>query len=346
VHTKSAEQEQALLRAFFSLLLFERRTLRPDRALGAVVDDGGAGTSNALSVFARVHGERLGALKQRAVRPILHKTIERAKTSLGRIELPPMTRASLFRLLNELKREQTPAEARLLIERLLAFGGAELPTAALTRLSGVLQNALHKLEFADDFFERHFHAGELERLGGLGTEELETESVTLSLYPAKDLMDFLKAIPSGDCSWWEPTAEAHTGSPRFLNIRVFLERDWIGNIYLLDYSSDRSTVVIDRVQFARAGALRPVRFVPDLLLPLCSRLEQAVPGCRLLAAAVISNSELIQRAWASYAGELPRTEFVFDACDANFECAEGSDRLVVLAGDGTHPSAGHGAGTA
>jgi hypothetical protein len=59
-----------------------------------------------------------------------------------------------------------------------------------------------------------------------------THLATLELYPTKDFLDICKGVVSGDCVT-EVLGENYLRESRYFSIRIFMDRKWLGNIYIV-----------------------------------------------------------------------------------------------------------------
>jgi len=116
----------------------------------------------------------------------------------------------------------------------------------------------------------------------------------LILYPTKDYHDYFKGFYSEDCTLKEDLAKSHLGTEEFFNLRIFSERKWIGNVYVLDLRNKAGAIVIDRIQLKRDLKLFAPIFFREFRRAL-RRLFQTAGYERILTPeGVISNFHMIQ----------------------------------------------------
>jgi hypothetical protein len=183
-----------------------------------------------------------------------------------------------------------------------------------TRLSGMLQNLRIELRRARLLYEEIVldealvPATEWYRQRVWGQREIVTYEKKriyrrehLDLYPTKDYLDLLKGEVSHDCTTGVRLARAHLAEPRFFNLRVFWGKEWIGNIYCLDFGTPLNALVIDRVQIP----CRTVALYQRFFWGLAGAFRRVLHDSRyryVLVPEDISNHESIQgllRLWVA-----------------------------------------------
>ncbi len=348
IETKSPETEEALLSICYTLLAYDSRgNGLDDKLLGSLAKRPSEYTRQDLETVRERHCRRLERLRESLTAPIVAQQLEKAKRATARTRLKTQVRTNLIRHLNDAITAPELDRIETLVERALKLYREHAPSADVVRVQGITQNALRKLRFIPSFFEKHFckpeiedlvelfrsqpqrDGGALERRSGNSTAATLTEALHLTLYPSKDYFEFLKAIPSADCTWWTNLAGGHLLSPRFFNLRIFRGRYWMGNVYLLDYSATSDTIVVDRVQIQEPETFFPLQFFAGFVERLLEVLLGAAPGARILAAESISNAPLVQQSYFLGTRGFARTSFTFKEEDKRFECAQGQP-LVVL----------------
>lgn len=130
-----------------------------------------------------------------------------------------------------------------------------------------------------------------------------TRPVSLDLYPAKDYLDICKGVVSGDCVN-EILGEYHLREPRYFSIRFFMDRKWIGNIYMLDFTDYRGILLVDRIQIPRNLRMFYHRFF-DHLREAFEELFADVPYESIILPMTISNHKSLQKVFNTYRKKLP-----------------------------------------
>lgn len=151
----------------------------------------------------------------------------------------------------------------------------------------------------------------------------------LSFYPTKDYLDLEKGWFSGDCTCRDELGREQLLTPNFFNVRMFSGSEWIGNIYMLDFTETHRLLLVDRIQMPRNFKVYFVDFF-DRMLKAFSELFSEVPYECILLPLRISNHGSVQTAFNMYKKELKKREFHFDVPYAgSFESLEGKSRRYV-----------------
>lgn len=156
-----------------------------------------------------------------------------------------------------------------------------------------------------------------------------TQSTTIHFYATKDYFDLIKAKYSGDCT------DTHLGenqmlTPHFFNIRIFHKDDWIGNIYMLDFSEEQNCLIIDRIQIPRDLKMFYHQFF-DYLKDVLIEMFEGIDYQYILMPLTISNHETIQKIFNDYKKHLPKKAKWFDSPFAgHFESLRVKKNYCVL----------------
>jgi hypothetical protein len=154
---------------------------------------------------------------------------------------------------------------------------------------------------------------------------------TMEFYPTKDFLDICKGLISGDCVN-EVLGENHLRESRYFSIRMFMKRQWIGNIYMLDLTDTQGILLVDRIQIPRNLKTLYHRFF-DHLREAFEELFADVPYESIIAPLAISNHETLQRVFNVYRKKLPALELDFRNTKIKyFESLNLLQRYYVLAG--------------
>jgi hypothetical protein len=136
-----------------------------------------------------------------------------------------------------------------------------------------------------------------------------TNLATLELFPTKDYLDVCKGTISGDCIT-EVLGEDHLREPRYFSIRMFIDRQWIGNIYMLDFTDERGILLVDRIQIPRNLKILYRRFF-DHLKESFEELFADVPYKTIVLPMAISNHKTLQDVFNVYRKNLPAATLNF-----------------------------------
>jgi hypothetical protein len=157
-----------------------------------------------------------------------------------------------------------------------------------------------------------------------------THLVTLELYPTKDFLDICKGVVSGDCVT-EVLGENHLRESRYFSIRIFMDRKWVGNIYMLDFTDTRGILLVDRIQIPRNLRVLYHRFF-DYLREVFEELFVDVPYESIIMPKTISNHKNLQKTFNIYRKNLPSVAVDFGNTETkNFESTNRRQRYHVLA---------------
>jgi len=157
-----------------------------------------------------------------------------------------------------------------------------------------------------------------------------THLATVELYPAKDYLDICKGVVSGDCVN-EALGENHLRESRYFSVRIFTDRQWIGNIYMLDFIDTRGILLVDRIQVPRDLRVLYHRFF-DHLREAFEELFADVPYESIIVPMAISNHKTLQKVFNIYRKNLPSVAVDFGNTEPKiFESTDRRQRYHVLA---------------
>ena len=160
---------------------------------------------------------------------------------------------------------------------------------------------------------------------------IRTKQEELHFYPTKDYLDLCRGQFSGDCVSGG-LSEQQLATPNFFNVRVFSADQWIGNIYLLDFTEEQGILLIDRIQIRREMKV-PYLEVFEQLTQALRELFEAVPYKYLLAPLSISNHAAIQKVFNTYRKKLPTRRVDLPSAHVRcFESLQGGSSYHVLFG--------------
>lgn len=152
---------------------------------------------------------------------------------------------------------------------------------------------------------------------------------TLDFYATKDFFDLLKAKYSKDCTDTYQ-GEHQLMTPYFFNIRIFKGKKWVGNIYMLDFCEEHSSLVIDRIQIPRHREASYHQFF-DYLKEVLIEMFEGVHYEYILMPLKISNHDRIQNIFHQYKKKLSKKEKLFFSPWArHFESLGTNKRFYVL----------------
>jgi hypothetical protein len=207
-----------------------------------------------------------------------------------------------------------------------------LEEATRQRLRDYLSSLSRSVERASGLYEEWFLADrEIRQMRGLHiSDKVMKSSVTyadkilrtrtklaeLRFYPTKDYLDLCRGQISGDCID-TVLSEQQLARPEFFNIRVFSEGQWIGNIYMLDFTGEQSILLIDRIQIPRQLKVPYLDFFEQLTQALREMFE-ALPYECILAPLAISNHATIQKAFNTYRKKLRKHEVQLPCTHARY----------------------------
>jgi len=129
-----------------------------------------------------------------------------------------------------------------------------------------------------------------------------THIATLQFYPTKDYLDLFKGTASDDCIGVS-LGEQHLRTPTFFNIRIFRDSKWIGNIYMLDFTEENGTLLVDRIQIPRGTNAYYIHFFRDLE-NIFEEIFVDVDYKEILLPLAISNHAAVQTVFNRYKEKL------------------------------------------
>jgi hypothetical protein len=164
--------------------------------------------------------------------------------------------------------------------------------------------------------------------------QTRTKLAELRFYPTKDYLDLCRGRISGDCID-AVLSEQQLVKPEFFNIRVFNEAQWIGNIYMLDFTEEHGILLIDRIQIPRQLKVPYLDFF-DQLTQAVREMFDAVPYECVLAPLAISNHATIQKAFNTYRKKLRKREILLRSTYARYfdSLRTGSDYYALCQKEG------------
>lgn len=136
-----------------------------------------------------------------------------------------------------------------------------------------------------------------------------TETTSIMFYPTKDYMDLWHGKFSSDCVGLD-LGQKHLMTPNFFNVRIFQDGEWIGNIYMLDFT-DRGILMVDRIQIPRTIHAGYTEFFKSLA-EVFQEMFAEVPYTEILMPFTISNHDKIQKVFNRYKDTLSKRWVYFD----------------------------------
>jgi hypothetical protein len=298
-------------------------------------------------------GQRAGAerqlisrrsfLRRQIYEPHLRRFIRLCRDKVTATRTPVNLKTNILGLLGELQRDPNPEKIKERFLRLMALFKEKITADEFRKIHDTVMNLIEKVNSFELFFTKRFPVADVHQFFHMFSSHIERRSprtITTETaisktsyiqgYPTKDLHDFLKGYYSRDCSLGNTAlAEGHLLSPRFFNIRLFQQKRWFGNIYMLDYS-DRGAVIIDRIQISNI----PDWANPDFIAVMAGILAETCGNkgkLEVLGSEIISNYKYIQEHYQSAMEKKAKKAFLLDPGDgAVFECA--SRPFYVLSG--------------
>ena len=300
-----------------------------------------------------------GSLRQNAVAELLFCRLPRLVEGLTRVD-PRLIRAKLLRKLGRIDLtaaqrtnliglfEPSTGEWDLLptLERIRSVAGRiVLADEARRRLCDFIVSLRDEVLRIRRLYDLWFLTSELRRMRKIYTPRNVMEcriaveeslvrrvvdEITLSFYPTKDWLDLCKGKTSSDCTNWHLGRE-HLLAPPFFNVRIFRGSDWIGNIYMLDFTRQNGWLLVDRIQIPRGIEAGYVRFF-DYLREVFEELFEGVEYEGILMPLRISNHASIQKAFNDYKEKLERRSVRFPSrYRRSFESLSGGGGYYLLA---------------
>lgn len=219
------------------------------------------------------------------------------------------------------------------------------PEPDIKRVLHILQSGLTDLARLSSLYERWFLTPSLaqhqklyvpKRIGKMTVRflpKLTEKKQTITLYPSKDLLEFLKGNISNDCTADTGRARHHLEAKKFFNIRVFVNREWVGNMYCLDLSLPYNFCIIDKIQIPGQFMEQWAGFFPALQ----KAFTTAFGSIMVLVPSDISNSRKVREAFATYKMGLQEKQYVPNSFSESrhlyyFECNRSKRFLVFSAG--------------
>jgi hypothetical protein len=263
------------------------------------------------------------------------------KRVLG-VEAPVGLRRGFALLADTIRMHRDLENARKKFAWLIEAHRSKTPARNLQRIQNIADSYIGKVCAFDEFVERSFDQNRIatyHRLYYHGPEvhditvERVTRRETLTLYPCKDYHEYLKGHYSKDCTAGHDLAGSHLLNPRFANLRIFRDDRWIGNIYLLDYTTQNNTLVIDRIQIRPTKELLLMDFFPKFMRSLIDHLSGG-QDIRILGPGTISNFAGVQSGYSRFRRGKRRVRFIARTKDVTFESSRREFLYVLSDGGG------------
>jgi len=283
-----------------------------------------------------LYGERLERLKKNMFLPHAHHFRRATKNKLTKLTISAHVKRNIIDVLNGVEHVKDIEKAKKKLTQFLKIYEERIDPQEIARLTNILSNFYEKLYSFDLFFQKLCSSARIRDIYTLFCEELRTpkvdiESLTVkvvfTMYPCKDMHDFLKGFYSSDCSGEPGLAAAHLLNSRFFNVRIFQKEKWVGCIYMLDYS-DRGVLLLDRIQIGNKKAFILNNFFPSFIRQFASFMNVR-NDFNILAPSAISNFRIIQESFDYYAKGLSRISFPLGAEDRMFESARQKKFYVI-----------------
>ncbi|OPY11293.1 MAG: hypothetical protein A4E69_02942 [Syntrophus sp. PtaB.Bin138] len=326
LNTGNRQARWMLVVFLMRLAAYGPKTLKLDADLVHCVASGAGNSTALLQGLHVLFVERLGRLKGSLFDIRFHKLKDTAVHRVNRCGVPFPFKTKVVGILGAVRTTPDASAARERLERLIRLSEGRIPAGEMQRVKDIVAMYLNKVTAFEAFFAEAFHTEKIRRIYDTFCRPFEIQEITdreithqlvLHLYPTKDYHDFLKGVPSGDCSAEVPLAARHMDSPRFFNVRIFHGSKWIGNIYMLDYL-DRDALIVDRIQIGENKDLMPLHFFRRFMSRMLESLKVR-PSIRILGPSAISNFKWVQQNYEEYRGGRRRVEFKLDNCDSAFD---------------------------
>ena len=334
--TKNRETSEFLVRSITRMLAYDPKQHRLDRGLIERLEREQGNSSALLQDLHEIFVKRLTRLRMILFDLHVHQFLSRSKDRVTKSKAPSNLKKNIIDVMDRVFHSRSRRGAGEKLERLFGFYESRVDPAEMQKLRDYPENFFRKIDDFETFFRRNFHTDRISKYYDLYCRKLKVQVIsedavtvneTLMLYPAKDLGELMKGETSHDCSAELSLAVAHLRHPRFFNIRIFRESEWIGNVYVLDYS-DRGAIILDRIQIQNLTDFMPVRFFSSFMDTL-SEKAKFEPSVRVLAPSAISNFPTVQESYESYRKKRPRVDFAFGPEDDIFSCSK-QKKLYVL----------------
>jgi len=244
----------------------------------------------------------------------ISKICETAKFKIQALDLNPAAKIAVTHQINSVSSlDQIDELAREKLPELL--GKLRTDPRLIRKATDLLSSYTHEADrlsclyeawFLPEGMRQYFTRYRPKKLGLTITKcSQEVHSVpehhSLQLYPAKDLLEYLKGEISHDCTTGDELARQHLETPEFFNLRVVWHDMWAGNIYCLDFSETHQCCIIDKVQVPRVFRKEWNGFFQEVIL----KLAESCGKVKLLLPENISNQETVYEAFAEYKKSLP-----------------------------------------
>ena len=340
LNTKNRNVGIFVIKSIFLMLAYDPKKLLLDKALLAKCKELNFGSTS--DDIYRLLEKRLMRIKQSIFNPHFNKLFRMSREKIIRLKAPRNFKSNTIALIDQFIEKKDPTKVERAFRRLTTAYAASTSNDDLMKASGIMENIFEKFLSFNDFFENKFSQEKTEEFFFLFSSHiLRAENLIkniidevpyISLFPCKDLHDFFKGMYSGDCSQEISLAKEHLLAPRFFNIRVFDHRKWVGNIYMLDYS-DQKTLIVDKIQIKSSTSVKSPGFVKRIM-DLLSLTLRTNNGFTLIGpSSGISNYDHIEKQYVSYRAKRKQVQFTFDNEDRKiFECAK-SSRFYILSRD-------------
>ena len=306
-----------------ALTLFDTNN---DDILEALKSGTSEGSDNVLYQNAMV--ELLFSRMPKTIRGLIHQNPD----AVGKKLRAKMTRLNLsarqiINLMGYFKPQMSLKDLFITLDRITGVAGRmDMPPEVKEKLGDYIESIKKNIDRAPFLYRTIFLNKELETcqklykpIRVLQRETFFQETIaktytrlsTLVFYPTKDYLDVVKGKISNDCSSDMDFGEKQLLSPGFFNIRIFHDKDWIGNIYCLDFTPEHDSLLIDRIQIPRNHkALYHCFF--DHLRDALVEMFADVKYKYILMPVTISNHDTIQNIYNEYRKGLKKETKKFD----------------------------------
>lgn len=262
---------------------------------------------------------------------------------IARLDLAPKFRIALFQIYpSHLPHKDIPAvldRMSVAAEKMHGF-----PKEALAKLQDTLSQFKHLLARTDGLYKEFFLSRELiamkkhyKPVQVLKAKEVysetvikeQTKKVTMDFYPTKDYGDLLRFAVSEDCTGFK-TGSRQLLHKEFFNIRIFRNKEWVGNIYTLDAVKKNGVILVDRIQIPRKINANYLNFF-STLREVFREMLQDVPYTEVLLPLTISNHDVVQNQWYAFHKKLAKRNITIGISSlTDFESLVGTRYYVLL----------------
>ncbi|MFP4365302.1 MAG: hypothetical protein ACLFR1_15670 [Spirochaetia bacterium] len=318
-HRKEADRRM-LLHYIPLVLLYEDEHYKKDTSLLSRVKSNTPHHYQLISDLHIIFVQRMNILKYNVLNDMYYSFVKRLRNRAQKVIPDPLQKMQFVSMVPQ---ESLKTDFSEIYQKLTGYLTCIAPVwdpEPLQKIQSMVENFKEKYEQIQVIFTQWFDTAKVQSLFAAFTKSCVKKQIQKTnvfqttdyyLYPCKDHLDAVKGIFSHDCTTSQDLAKDHLACTEYFTIRIFRQKNWIGNIYVLDYSESHNILIIDRIQLHKKYIDEDTITVRDFMKAVLEFLTDDYSFAErlsVLAPSKISNHSLISETYQSFVSRKKKIE--------------------------------------